>query len=233
MTQALQDTDAASFFDELGTHHQVTFSQIDAALEGAEAIVRRRGVADATVIAADGQADPGNPAPLSLVERARLVRYLVEEELPFTTPYPGNDTHRPFACGDGTLRAAEAAAGPRRVTETIAEIRSRHWYTPSARDDSESTYARKKGLEREGIRDLIIEIVETAWRKVDRMDLPTANYELARLDSSHRYPGGRSTIPCPTLPSSEQQPAKPRAPTRADAIAPTDDEPDRGERGGR
>ena len=218
---------------------------IDAALEGAEAISRRRAVPDAqreqipatvdpkieaTVIAADRQADHGGP--LTLDERARLARYLAEEQLPSTTPFPGNPSHRPFACGDATLEAAEAVAGPRRVAETIAAMGSRHSYTASARDDSERTYAMKKGLEPERMRDIVIQIVETAWRQVDRMDLPTANYELARLDRSHRHQGGRSTTPRLIVPSIEQ-PAKPRASTRADATAPTDEKPNRGWRGGR
>ena len=247
LTQALQSAEAASFFDgEVDTYHQVTLSQVDAALEGAEAISHRRAVADAqreqipaatvdpkseaTVIAADGQADHGGP--LTLDERARLARYLAEEQLPSTTPFPGNPSHRPFACGDATLEAAEAAAGPRRVAETIAAIRSRHSYTASARDDSERTYAMKKGLEPERMRDIVIQTIETAWRQVDRMDLPTANYELARLDHDHRHQGGRSTTPRPIVPSIEQL-AKPRASTRADATAPTDEKPNRGWRGGR
>ena len=246
LTQALQSAEAASFFDgEVDTYDQVTLSQIDAALEGAEAISRRRAVPDAqreqipatvdpkieaTVIAADRQADHGGP--LTLDERARLARYLAEEQLPSTTPFPGNPSHRPFACGDATLEAAEAVAGPRRVAETIAAMGSRHSYTASARDDSERTYAMKKGLEPERMRDIVIQIVETAWRQVDRMDLPTANYELARLDRSHRHQGGRSTTPRLIVPSIEQ-PAKPRASTRADATAPTDEKPNRGWRGGR
>ena len=196
---------------EVGTDHQVTLSQIDAALRRAEAIVRDRW-----------------PAPLTQGDQARLARYYADEDLPITTPYPGNSSYRPPACGDRTLGTAEAAAASRRDTETIAEIRSRNSYTASARDESEKVYVRKKGLEPEEMRDLVIETVENAWRKVDEMDLLTANYELARLDSSHRYDGGRSTIP-PL--SSIARSAKSRASTRADAR--TDHERNRGGRGGR
>ena len=179
---------------------------------------------------------------LDLDDRARLARYLVEEELPFTTPHPGNPSHRPFAVSDRTLDAAVAAARTRRDADTIAAIRSLHWYTSRDREDSERAYARKRETGPEEVRDVVIKIVEGAWRKVDRLGSWAARQELERRDDTRGGPERPRTVRPATHAerggptqdvSSRNTPDKRQVSTRADEVAPTDHEPDRGWRGGR
>ena len=212
--------------------------------DSVEATVRekhRSAVLNAFRIACDGTAGHGEPGALTSDERGRLARYLSEERLPVTTPYPGNPSHRPFAVSDRTLKAAEAAAGTRRVAETIAAIRSEHWYTASPRKESERAYDWKKGTGPEEIRDVVIKIVEDAWRRVDGLDLPAARREFDRRDNTRGGRGIRRTDrpatfaersgPTQDVPS-RKTPEKRQVSTRADEAAPTDDEPGRGWRGG-
>ena len=213
--------------------------------DSVEATVRekhRSAVHDAFRIACDGMAAHGESGALTLDERGRLARYLSEERLPFTTPYPANPSHRPFAVSDATFDAAEAAAGTRRVAETVSAIRSLHWYTASARQQSESSFDWKKGTGPEEIRDVVIEIIEDAWHEVDRLDLRAARRELDRRDYTRGDRERRRIAQPPTSTervgptrgvSSRKRFDKPRASTGAERMASTDDEPDRGGRPGR
>ena len=174
----------------------------------AEASIRKKhrsAVREAFNVAYDGAAGHGEPGTLTLAERARLARYLSEERLPFTTPYPGNPSHRLFAISDATFGAAETASGTRRVTATIAAIRSRHWYSASGRAESERTYNGNKGAGPEEARDVVIEVVERAWRDVDPMTVQAARRELDRCDSAHRYQGRSKTA----QPLSHREPVGP------------------------
>ena len=213
--------------------------------DSVEATVRekhRSAVLAAFLNACHGMAGHGESGALTLDERGRLARYLSEERLPFTTPYAGNPSHRPFAVSDRTLNAAEAAAGARRDAETIAAIRSLHWYTASAREESERAYDWKKGAAPEEIRDVVLEIVESAWRTVDRLDLQAARRELDWRDDTRGDRERRRTAQPPTDAErvgptqdvlSRKQSDKPGASTGPDRVAATDDEPDRGGRRGR
>ena len=172
-----------------------------------------------------GRGEPGALA-LGPDERARLVQYLAEERLPFTIPYAWNTSHRPIAVSDATFDTAEAAAGTRRVAETIAAIRSRHGYTAWERAESERTYNREQHRTSEVAPDVVIEIVEGAWREVDRLNLQAVRRALDRRDLAH---GSRER------PRTAQQP-----PAHVDRVAPTQidrsgpgDAPDESDRGGR
>ena len=188
----------------------------------------RSAVREAFERACCGVGGRGEPGALALGpdERARLVQYLAEERLPFTIPYAWNTSHRPIAVSDATFDTAEAAAGTRRVAETIAAIRSRHGYTAWERAESERTYNREQHRTSEVAPDVVIEIVEGAWREVDRLNLQAARRALDRRDLAH---GSRER------PRTAQQP-----PAHVDRVAPTQtdrsgpgDAPDESDRGGR
>ena len=195
--------------------------------DSAEASVRkehRSAVREAFEVACHGVGGRSRPDAIVLGpdERARLARYLAEERLPFTIPYAGNSGHRPFAVSDPTFDMAEAAAGTRRVAETIAAIRSRHGYTAWERAESERTYNRETHRTPEVAPDIVIEIAEGAWREVDRLNLQAARRELDRRDLAHGFRDGPRTAQPPAH-------ADRVAPTQTDRSGPGD-ESDRGGR---
>ena len=198
--------------------------------DSAEASVRkehRSAVREAFEVACYGVGGRGKPDALALGpdERARLARYLAEERFPRTTPYASNPSHRPLAVSDRTFDTAEAAAGTRRVAETIAGIRSRHGYTAWERAESERTYNREKHTSPEEAPNVVIEVVEGAWREVDRLRSQDARRELDWRDLVH---GSRET------------PRTAQPPTHADRVGPAqadrsgpEDVPDGSDVGGR
>ena len=201
--------------------------------DSAEASVRKEhwsAVREAFEVACYGVGGRGEPGALAIGpdERPRLARYLAEERLPFTIPYAGNTGHRAFAVSDTTFDTAEAAAVTRRVAETIAAIRRRHGYTAWERAESERTYDREKHRTPEVAPDVVIQIVEGAWRDVDRLDLQAARRELDRRDLAHGF---------------RERPRTAQPPAHADRVAPTQtdrsgpgnapDESDRGRQWGR